>query len=70
MKNFIEYVVGALVDHPDQITVAEVEGTCTTVYELRVGEGDLGKVTAKAIRVLPAAVAARQGKRAMLEILD
>lgn len=76
MKNFIEYVVGALVDRPDQITVAEVEGTRTTVYELRVGEGDLGKVigrggqTAKAIRVLLAAVAARQGKRAMLEILD
>ena len=76
MKEFIEYVVSALVDHPDQINVAEIEGTRTTVYELRVGEGDLGKVigrggqTAKAIRILLAAISARQGKRAMLEILD
>lgn len=76
MKDFIEYIVSALVDNPDRISVAEVEGTRTTVYELRVGDGDLGKVigrggqTAKAIRTLLAAVAARQGKRAMLEILD
>lgn len=76
MKEFIEYIVGALVDQPDKINVAEVEGTRTTVYELRVGDGDLGKVigrggqTAQAIRTLLAAVAARQGKRAMLEILD
>jgi hypothetical protein len=76
MKDFIEYVVSALVDNPDGISVAEVEGTRTTVFELRVGDGDLGKVigrggqTAKAIRTLLAAVAARQGKRAMLEILD
>lgn len=76
MKEYIEYIVGALVDHPDQINVTEVEGSRTTVYELRVGDGDLGKVigrggqTAQAIRTLLAAVAARQGKRAMLEILD
>lgn len=76
MKDFIEYVVSALVDNPDRISVVEVEGTRTTVFELRVGDGDLGKVigrggqTAKAIRTLLAAVAARQGKRAMLEILD
>lgn len=76
MKDFIEYVVSALVDNPDRVSVVEVEGTRTTVFELRVGDGDLGKVigrggqTAKAIRTLLAAVAARQGKRAMLEILD
>lgn len=76
MKDFIEYVVRALVDHPDQISVVEVEGSRTTVYELRVGEGDLGKVigkggqTAKAMRVILSAASARQGKRAVLEILE
>ena len=76
MKDFIEYVVRALVEHPDQISVVEVEGTRTTVYELRVGQGDLGKVigkggqTAKAMRILLAAVSARQGKRSVLEILE
>jgi uncharacterized protein len=76
MKEFIEYIVRALVDQPDAVTVGEIEGSRTTVYELRVGQGDLGKVigkngqTAKSIRTLLAAASARQGKRAVLEILE
>lgn len=76
MKEFIEFIVKALVDHPDDVVVNEVEGSRTTVFELRVGQGDLGKVigkngqTAKSIRTLLSAVAARQGKRAVLEILE
>ena len=76
MKEFLEYIVKNLVDHPDDVNVTEVEGSRTTVYELRVGQGDLGKVigkegkTAKSIRTLLAAASARQGKRAVLEILE
>ena len=76
MKEFIEQIVRALVDNPGMVDVREVEGSRTTVYELRVGDGDLGKVigkqgqTAKAMRTLLAAAAARQGKRAVLEILE
>jgi hypothetical protein len=76
MKQFIEDIVKHLVDHPDQVTVSEVEGEKTTVYELRVGPGDLGKVigkkgrTAGAIRILISAASAKKGKRAMLEILE
>lgn len=76
MKEFIEFIVKALVDNPDEVEVKEVQGSRTTVYELRVGQGDLGKVigkqgqTAKSIRTLLAAVSARQGKRAVLEILE
>lgn len=76
MKDYIENIVRALVDRPDDVEVTEVEGSRTTVYELRVGQGDLGKVigksgqTAKSIRVLLAAAAARKGKRAVLEILE
>jgi hypothetical protein len=76
MKEFVEYIVKNLVDHPDAVNVVEVEGSRTTVYELRVGEGDLGKVigkegrTAKSIRTILAAASARQGKRAVLEILE
>ncbi|HEX9912805.1 MAG TPA: KH domain-containing protein [candidate division Zixibacteria bacterium] len=76
MKQFIETIVKALVDHPDQVTVSEVEGEKTTVYELRVGPGDLGKVigkkgkTAGSIRILISAASAKKGKRAMLEILE
>ncbi|MCH8026614.1 MAG: KH domain-containing protein [candidate division Zixibacteria bacterium] len=76
MKEFIEYIVKNLVDNPDEVSVVEIEGTRTTVYELRVGEGDLGKVigkegkTARSIRTILSAAAARQGKRAVLEILE
>jgi len=76
MKEFIVSIVRALVDNPDEVEVAEVSGTRTTVYELRVAQGDLGKVigkngqTAKSIRTLLAAAAARKGKRAVLEILE
>ena len=47
MKNLIEYIAKALVDNPDAVQVREVEGEKTTVYELRVGPGDLGKVIGK-----------------------
>ena len=76
MKEFIEYIVKNLVDNPDEVSVVEIEGSRTTVYELRVGQGDLGKVigkegkTAKSIRTILSAAAARQGKRAVLEILE
>ena len=76
MREFIGFIVKSLVDNPDEVDIKEVEGSRTTVYELRVGEGDLGKVigkqgqTAKSIRTLLAAVSARQGKRAVLEILE
>lgn len=76
MKQFIELIVKELVDNPDKVVVTEVDGERTTVYELRVGEGDLGKVigkrgkTAGAIRILISAASAKKGKRAMLEILE
>lgn len=76
MKEFIENIVRELVDNPDEVRLTEVQGSKTTVYELRVGPGDLGKVigkkgqTAKAIRTLISAISAKQGKRAVLEILE
>ena len=76
MKEFVEYIVKSVVDNPDEVSVTEVVGSRTTVYELRVAQPDLGKVigkggqTARSIRTLLAAAAARQGKRAVLEILE
>jgi predicted RNA-binding protein YlqC (UPF0109 family) len=76
MKEFIETIVKALVDQPDMVKLTEIQGERTTVYELHVGDGDLGKVigkhgqTAKSIRTLIAAISAKKGKRAVLEILE
>jgi predicted RNA-binding protein YlqC (UPF0109 family) len=76
MKEFIEYIAKSLVDKPDEVHVTEISGEKTVVYELRVGEGELGKVigkhgkTASAIRILLTAASKKQGKRVALEILD
>lgn len=76
MKEFLEFMVKHLVDKPHEVIVNEIDGERTVVYELRVGQGDMGKVigkhgkTAKSIRTLLAAAAAKAGKRAVLEILE
>jgi predicted RNA-binding protein YlqC (UPF0109 family) len=76
MKELIETIVKNLVDKTDEVVVAEVIGKNVTVYELRVGQGDLGKVigrhgqTAKAIRTIVNAVAAKHRRGAILEILE
>ena len=76
MKEFIEYLIKHLVDHPDDIHISEVVGQQTVVFELRVGDGDIGKVigkegrTARSLRTLIEAKGARQGKRVLLEILE
>jgi len=76
MKEFIEYIAKKLVDKPNEVHVNEIHGERSVVCELRVGEGDLGKVigkhgqTARSIRMLVAAASAKLGKRAILEILE
>ncbi len=77
MKEFVEFIVKHLVDKPEDVQVAEIKGECVTIYELHVGDGDLGKVigrrgqTASAIRtLLNAASAAKKEKRAVFEILE
>ena len=76
MKELIEYVVKTLVDHPDELRISEIEGERTVVFELRCHPDDVGKVIGKsgktvgAIRVLLSTVAARQNRRAMLEVVE
>lgn len=76
MKDLIEYITRSLVDSPDQVEVRAVQGEKTTVYELRVGDGDLGKVigkhgrTIRAIRTLLSAASTKLNVRAVLEILE
>jgi predicted RNA-binding protein YlqC (UPF0109 family) len=76
MKDLLEEIARALVDNPEDVQVAEVEGEQTTVLELRVRNEDLGKVigrqgrTARAIRTLLAAAGMKIRKRFVLEILE
>lgn len=77
MENLIAQIVKELVDKPDEVTVTPVESERTITYELRVGDGDLGKVigkrgrTAGALRTIISAISAKGGgKRALLEIVE
>ena len=76
MKNLVESIAKALVDHPEQVQVNAVEGEQVTVLELRVHPDDLGKVigrqgrTAKSIRTLLGAAGMKLKKRFTLEILE
>jgi predicted RNA-binding protein YlqC (UPF0109 family) len=75
-KALVEYVAKALVDHPDQVSVEAVEEPTTTTVRLKVAPADLGRVigkqgrTARAMRTLLHATAARSKRRAVLEILE
>ncbi len=76
MKDLLLAISQALVDHPDQVQVTEVEGEQTTVLELKVAPEDLGKVigkqgrTARAIRTILNASGMKLKKRFVLEILE
>jgi len=76
MRELVEKITKALVDNPDEVKVTEVEGEQTTVIELRVAQGDLGKVigkqgrTARAIRTILSAAGMKIRKRFVLEILE
>jgi predicted RNA-binding protein YlqC (UPF0109 family) len=76
MKELVEAIARALVDHPDEVQVRAVDGEQVTVLELRVHPDDLGKVigrqgrTAKAIRTLLGAAGMKLHKRLTLEILE
>jgi predicted RNA-binding protein YlqC (UPF0109 family) len=76
MKELVEAIARALVDHPESVEVKSVEGSQVTVLELRVHPEDLGKVigrqgrTAKAIRTLLGAGGMKVRKRYTLEILE
>ncbi len=58
MKDMITYIAKALVDNPDDVSVAEIVGNQTSVLELKVAKEDLGKVigkqgrTARAMRTI------------------
>ena len=76
IKELIEDIAKALVDVPDQVSVHEVEGEQTSVFELKVAASDVGKVigkhgrTARSIRTLLGAAGVKLNRRFTLEILE
>jgi len=76
MKDLISYIAKALVDQPDEVSVAEIEGGNTNVLELSVAKADMGKIigkqgrNAQAIRTILNAASGKTRKRYILEIVE
>jgi len=77
MDKLLNDMVRAIVDRPEEVNVSINENEITKIYELTVGEGDLGKVIGKkgrninALRIILSAVNAKEGdKRAILEVIE
>ena len=76
MKELLTYVAQNLVEHPEQVSVNEVEGDGETVLELRVAPEDMGKVIgrqgriAKEIRTVIRSYAQRTGVKVSVDIVD
>ena len=77
MKEFIDFIAKHLVDNPENVKVEVNEPDENTVeINLSVGADDVGKVigksgkTAQSMRTLLTAIAAKEGKRASLKIID
>ena len=75
MKEFVKGVAAQLTDHPEDISVSEIQGKATVILELRCNAKDVGRVigrngkTIGAIRALLRAIVARRKQRAILEVV-
>ncbi len=76
VRELVEEIVKALVDHPDAVRCDQVDGNHSSVLELHVAPSDVGKVIGKkgvhadAIRRLVHAIGGKQKKRYVLEIIE
>jgi predicted RNA-binding protein YlqC (UPF0109 family) len=76
LKEFVEHVIGQIIDKPEELEVEVVEGERAIVIETRVAPIDAGRVigregrTINALRTLVMAIAARSGKRAVLDVVE
>jgi predicted RNA-binding protein YlqC (UPF0109 family) len=76
MKDLVLFLAKALVNHPEEVEVREIQGETAAILELRVAKDDLGRIigkqgrTAKSIRTLLNAAASRTNRKVVLEIVE
>lgn len=72
----VEYIVKALVDHPDQVEVREIEDTSSILLEVHVADGDMGRVIGRggrvinAVRTLAQAMSSDDDMRILVELAE
>jgi predicted RNA-binding protein YlqC (UPF0109 family) len=75
VKDLVEYMVKALADEPDAVSLSEIEGEASIVLELRVAPDDMGRMigrqgrTINAMRSISRVLGAKMGKKVTLEIV-
>jgi len=76
VRELVEYMVKALVDNPDQVTVHAVDGEVSTIFEVRVAPEDMGKIIgrqgriANALRTIVKAAAMKSKRKVSVEIIS
>lgn len=77
MKEVLEVIAKSLVEHPNDVNITEIDhGDNSVTLELRVEQGDMGKVIgkqgriAKAIRTVVKAAANKENKKVSVDIMD
>jgi predicted RNA-binding protein YlqC (UPF0109 family) len=76
MKQILESIAKSLVDAPNEVQITEVDGEKTIIFELRCNAKDVGKIIGKsgktvgAMRTILNSMAAKNGRKAMLEVVD
>ena len=76
MKESLEAIITSLVNEPSEVSINQVDGDKSIVFEVKVANSDMGKVIgkegriAKAIRTIIKALAAKEGKKVSVEFID
>ena len=76
VKGLVEFLVKSLVDQPDETSIVEVQNEEALVIEVSVAKDDMGKIIgkhgriARALRVVTKSMAARDGRKVMIDIVD
>ena len=76
MKETLELIINSLVNDKDAVSINEIDGEKSVIFEVKVAENDMGKVIgkegriAKAIRTIMKSLAAKEEKRITIEFID
>ena len=76
MKAILETIINTLVSDKDAVSINQIDGEQTIIFEVKVAESDMGKIIgrqgaiAKSIRTIMKAVATKENKRVSIEFLD
>ena len=75
MKDILETIIKNLVDNKESVSINEIEGETSVVFEVKVADSDMGKVIGKqgkianAIRTVMKAAAAKESKKVSVEFI-